>query len=89
MRLETAYGILRVQDGGLRKVDDTRFVMNGYEYRLKYFGGFAPIVDIQRREVGRRNFKYYGSVGVHDLWTAGQVMDRVMEQIKKKEGINV
>ena len=86
MRLETAYAILNAQDKCIRKVNDRRFVYDGYEYRLMYGGGFAAYVGIDRREVGKRNFKYFSGVSAYDCLTVGQVMDKVMSRIKEKVG---
>ena len=86
MRLETAYAIVNAQDRCIRKVHNRRFVYGGYEYRLMYSGGFAAYVGIDRRAVGKRNFKFFGGIGAYDCLTVGQVMDKVMAEIKKKVG---
>lgn len=74
--------ILNMQDRNLRKVNNTRFVDNGYEYRVTYCGGFASYVAIDRRKIGKRKFEYFGGLGAYDCWTVGEVMDRVMQKVR-------
>lgn len=83
MTYKDAVILLGAQERRLKKIDNTRFVHNGYEYRVTYRGGFASYVAIDRRKVGMRNFKYFGGVGAYDCWTVGQVMDLVMKEVEK------
>lgn len=83
MTYKEAVLFLGAQDRKLRKINKTRFVHDGYEYRLVYEGGFAPMVSIERRQVGRRNFKYFGGVGVFDCANIEKVMSRVMERVNR------
>lgn len=48
----------------LRHVDGLRIIHEGYEYRIKYDGthSIIPTVIIDRRENGKRNFKYFTSI---------------------------
>lgn len=89
MTHETAVRLLAAQDRNLRKVNNARFIHNGYEYRIKYFGGFASYVGIDRRRVGTRNFKYFGGVGAYHCWTVGDVMKLVMEEVEKGDRVAV
>ena len=82
MNYKEAVLILGAQDRNIRKVNNTRFVECGYEYRVTYRGGFAAYVAIDRRKVGTRNFKYFGGVGAYHCWTVGQVMELVMEKVR-------
>ena len=84
MTYQDAVILLGAQERRLKKIDNTRFVHNGYEYRVTYRGGFASYVAIDRRKVGMRNFKYFGGVGAYHCWTVGEVMDLVMEEVEKK-----
>ena len=84
MTYENALIILGVQERNIRKVNGIRFTHNGYEYRITYKGGFASYVAIDRRAVGKRNFKYFGGVGAYDCWTCGQVMEKVKAEVYKK-----
>lgn len=85
MTYTEAVKFLDWQNKNLRKANDMRFVQNGYEYRVKYEGGFAAFVRIDRRLVGTRNFKYFSGFGAHHCWNVGQVMDMVMKEIERKE----
>ena len=75
--------LLNAQDRNIRKVNNTRFVEGGYEYRVTYRGGFASYVAIDRRKVGKRNFEYFGGVGAYNCWTVGEVMELVMDKVRK------
>lgn len=78
-----AVALLGAQEKKLKKVNGVRFVHDGYEYRVKYEGGFAAFVSIERRPVGKKNFKYFAGVGAYDCWTVGEVMERVMRRVEK------
>ena len=45
------------RDRAMRSLNGYKFVRGGYEYRLGYSGGFAPCIFVDRRAVGKRNFK--------------------------------
>ena len=81
MTYQMACAFISAQEKRIRKVDGVRFVHKGYEYRLTYRGGFAAYVAIDRREVGKRNFKFFGGVGAYDCWTVGQVMEKVAAKV--------
>ena len=81
MTYENAVIFLKAQDRNIRKVNGVKFIHKGYEYRLTYMGGFASYVGIDRREVGKRNFKYFGGVGAYNCWTVGQVMDMIKQEL--------
>lgn len=85
MTYTQAVRFLDRQNKNLKKVNGMRFVYGGYEYRVKYEGGFAAFVRIDRRLVGTRNFKYYSGFGAYHCWNVGQVMDMVMKEIERKE----
>lgn len=81
MTYSQAVDLLRSQEFRVKKVDGVRFVVGRYEYRLMYEGGFASFVRIDRREVGKRNFKYFGGVSAFRCWSADDVMNLVKEEI--------
>lgn len=83
MTYENAKIILGLQNRNIRKVNGVRFVRDGYEYRITYFGGFAAYVGIDRRQLGKRNFKYFGGVSASDCWNVGQVMDKINLEVAK------
>lgn len=81
MTYKNALIIVGAQTRNLKKIRDIRVEHDGYEYRIDYRGGFAAYVAIDRREIGKRNFKYFGGFGAHDCWTAGQVLERARQKI--------
>ena len=83
MTYKDAVILLGAQDKRIKKVHNTRFVDGGYEYRVTYRGGFASYVAIDRRKIGKRNFKYFSGVSAAHCWTVGEVMDLVMEEVRK------
>lgn len=85
MNINTAYAIVNAQDRNIKRVDGIKFVENGYEYRLTYKGGFASYVAIDRREIGKRNFKYFGGVGAYHCWNVRQVLELVKEELNKRQ----
>jgi len=84
MTYGTALTILQLQDRNIRKIDGVRMVKGNYEYRIKYFGGFASYVGIDRREIGKRNFKYFSCVGAAHCWSVQDVLKLVDEEIENK-----
>ena len=76
-----AKAIVSIQEHGLRKCNNTRFIYNGYEYRVTYKGGFAAYIAIDRRKVGTRNFKYFGGIGGYKYSTVKQVMEAVSDKV--------
>ena len=79
-----AVALIGAQERRISKVNNVRFVEDGYEYRLTYKGGFAAYVGIDRRAVGKRRFEYFGGVGAYNCWSVEEVMDLVMKEVKKK-----
>jgi len=79
MTIQTARAILGTQDKRVRALNGKRFVINGYEYRLTYCGGFATTVKVDRRKVGRRNFGWYITVGCHDCYGADDAFEKIQK----------
>ncbi|MBR2680207.1 MAG: hypothetical protein IKE23_05565 [Exiguobacterium sp.] len=77
MTLTEARQIIGAQERSLRKLDGKRFTYGGFEYRLKYMGGFASYIGIDRRAIGRRNFKYFGGIGGYKYGSASDAMDEI------------
>ena len=84
MTIDYAKKLVGTQERNIRKVDNVRIEYEGYEYRITYRGGFAAYVGIDRKQIGKRNFLFFGGVGAYDCWTAGQVLDKVYDLILKK-----
>lgn len=82
MTYENAKIIIGMQERNIRKVNGIRIEHNGYEYRITYRGGLSSYVAIDRRQIGKRNFKYFGGVGAYKCGTAGQVIELVMDEIR-------
>lgn len=65
MNYYMAKSFIETQRRDFKKADGIRFIYKGYEYELRYEGGFGDFFGIYRREQGRRNFKYFdGFTGV-------------------------
>ena len=79
MTYKDACIILTAQNNSLRKVNGVRFTEGSYEYRINYEGGFAAFVSVDRRQIGKRNFKGFGA---YNCRNAEQVLDIVAEKIK-------
>lgn len=84
MSYKEARVLLDMQDRNIRKVDGLRMVDGDYEYRVTYFGWFAAYVGIDRRLIGKRNFKYFGGISAADCMTVQQVIDKVGAKIRRK-----
>ena len=67
MTFEDALCVIRNQSRNCKRFDGLRFTDNEYEYRLRYEGGFAMFFAIERREIGRRNFKYLDGFAAWDM----------------------
>ena len=87
MNYSMAKIILEYQDQQIRKVDGFRLKGGGYEYRIVYEGGFSAFVRIDRRQVGRRVFRYFAGVSAADCRDYSDVMHLVREEIRKRGGI--
>ena len=85
MTYKEAVAFLGMQDRSIRKINGVRFVYDGYEYRMRYEGGFAAFVSIERREVGKRNFKYYKGFGAYNCWNSREALKMAMDIIEGKE----
>lgn len=88
MTYKSARIILEMQDRNIRRISGTRTCYNGYEYRMTYSGGFAPLIFIDRRRIGRRQFEDFGSVDACHLMSLGSAMRAVEEYIQKRGNEN-
>ena len=84
MTLEMAKAIIGQQEKNLRKVNNLRFIKNGYEYKIVYEGGFADFIGIYRREIGKRNFKFFHGIGGYKFWNLNQVMKEIEKMVESK-----
>lgn len=87
MNYNEAVAFLSQQERNLKKVNNTRFEKDGYEYRIKYEGGFAAFVAIERRQIGKRKFEYFTGFGAHHCWNVGEVLTLAQQEISKKLGV--
>ena len=44
MNIATAYGIVNLQNARIKTLDGKRFIHKGFEYEIRYEGGFACFV---------------------------------------------
>lgn len=77
MNINTAYGIIAGQTDRIRTLHGKRFEHKGYEYEIRYEGGFAAIVALYRRVLGRRNFKYFTCVGCYDCFGVHSAFEKL------------
>lgn len=81
-----AKALIDMQNKEIRKLHGFRFVENGYEYRLSYCGGFYAMMEIERREVGKRNFKWFRTIGCYGCRGAEGALRKVMESVSGEGG---
>lgn len=79
-----ACSILREQDKNISKINGTRFIRNGFEYRIKYCPGFCPMARVDRRPIGCRNFVYITSVDLSHCRYLSDVLDAVCAGVDKR-----
>ena len=75
----------RRRDRSMRSLDGYRFKRKGYEYRLTYSGGFAPCVSAERREIGKRIFKYVsiGHIDLDHCYDGDEVLSIIYDRIDR------
>lgn len=84
MSYTNAVYILGMQDANLRKINNFRIKKDGYEYRLTYKGGFSSYIAIDRREIGKRKFRFFGGVGAYHSATVADALDVVNKEIERE-----
>lgn len=85
MTVMRATAIIDQQERNLRKLNNYRFVQGGYEYKLLYEGGISSFFSIHRRQVGKRNFKYYKGFGAWKCWNEKEALSDIECLISNKE----
>ena len=84
MTYTTAKTLLNLQERNISKINGTRLEHKGFEYKVTYMGGFGAYIAIDRRQIGKRNFKYFGGVsGAHCL-TLNDALQLVENEIEAK-----
>ena len=84
MDIIKARTILACQRYELRHIDGLRIIHNRYEYRVKYeYHWTIPFAVIDRREVGRRNFKCFHSVELSNCRTVDDAVNFIEAAIEK------
>lgn len=81
MDVRTAYSIVRGQNERIRALHGKRFVHKGYEYEVRYEGGFATMVSLYRRQVGKRNFKWFTTEGCYDCLGAATAFEKICRRL--------
>ena len=76
-----AQALLAYQDKRLSKWKNVRFIYQGWEYRANYEAGFAPLLCLDRRKVGTRNFKYFKALDVSSKTDI--TIEWIQEEIQK------
>lgn len=81
MTYEIAKTLIGAQERRISKINGIRFEYEGFEYRLTYEGGFAAFVRIDRRQIGKRNFKYFSGFGAYDCLNAEEAFEKIKKII--------
>lgn len=84
MSVTNAKKLIKMQEKALSKADGFRFVYGNYEYRVSYQGGFAAFVSIDRRMIGKRNFKYFDGFGAYHMRNAQDIINKATEIVEMK-----
>lgn len=84
MELIFAKSLVEFQHKTFASLHNFRFTVDKYEYRIKYEGGFACMFKIDRREVGKKNFKYWNSIGGWQYSSASDILEKIKEKIDKE-----
>lgn len=87
MTIMEARTVIEMQERNFRQLHNTKFVHGNYEYRIRYEGGFSAFFAIQRREIGKRNFKFFGGFSAADMGTNFAVINEVAEIIREREAV--
>lgn len=77
-----AQAVLKEQNKELRKINNKRFVADGYEYKIEFCGGIVPIVIIEGRQVGKRKFRYVCSIPVDKCRDVNDIEKLIEEKLK-------
>lgn len=77
MNIRIAQAIVSGQNERIRTLNGKRFTHGRYEYEIRYEGGFACFVSLWRREIGRRNFKYFKGDGCYDCMGAATAWEKL------------
>lgn len=84
MTYVTARALLNLQERNISKISGARLEHKGFEYKVTYMGGFGAYIAIDRRQIGKRNFKYFSGVsGAHCL-TLNDALQLVKNEIEAK-----
>lgn len=81
MNISFAKALVADQNARIKTLHGKRFVFNGYEYELRYEGGISSFVALFRRQVGKRNFKYFSGDGCYDCLGAATALEKVCAKI--------
>ena len=77
MTIESARRIIADQHARIRTRNKKRFEHDGYEYEIRYEGGFTEFVSLWRRQIGKRYFTYYKGCGCWDCHGAASAMEKI------------
>ena len=84
MNASIARSFISIQNNSIRKIDNTRLTDGRYEYKLTYEGGFSSFISINRREIGRKKFEYFGGIAGHKFVDCVSVLKEAIKVIKNK-----
>ena len=81
MTHDMAVSVAKFQIGEVKKVNGSRFFSNGYEYKVKYEGGFSMFASVWKRPVGKRNFKYCCGMGLYHCVNSIQALHKLIDLV--------
>ena len=87
MTYENAKLLVSAQDKNLKKVNNVKFTVDNYEYKIVYEGGWTCFTSIYRRPVGKRNYKFFGAVGGWKCDSASSLLDLCYKEINLKDAL--
>lgn len=79
MNINTARVLIQNQNSCIRILHGKRFNYKGFEYEVRYEGGFATFVSLYRREIGKRNFKYFNGTSCADCIGTATAMEKLKQ----------
>ena len=88
MTYKNAQIIIGLQNKKINALNGEKFTIGNYEYRFMIKSGFYIYVGLDRREVGRRRYKFYGGFNGTGYINATQVIDAAIEYVNAKEAAN-
>lgn len=79
-----AYSLIHNQEKNVRKIDGLHMVYGNHEYRIRYIGGFAMYIGIDRREIGKKKYQYFSGISAVHCLGLNTAVEMVKREIEDK-----